>query len=74
MTDRYTLDDERRAGIDEAIERRQEQSNIDESDRDLDNPAGEGTVSGRTERESAAGGHGHGGALDLAVDKAAQSS
>ena len=67
--ERYELDEERREGVDEAIARRAAQSDLGERDRELENPAGHGTVSEQTEREMATGGHGHGGALDLEVER-----
>lgn len=69
MSDRYAQDDERRAGIDDAITRRQQQSDAGEFDREQDDPAGRNTTSGKADRESVEGGHGHGGELDLQLDK-----
>lgn len=70
MTDqRYARNDEIREGVDDAIERRQAQSEEGLGDREQDNPAGDNTVSGRADRESVAGGHGHGGELDLQLDR-----
>lgn len=69
MTDRYARNDEIREGVDDAISRRQEQSEEGIEDREQDNPGGTNTASGRAERESVVGGHGHGGELDLQLDK-----
>ena len=69
MSDRYARNDEIRQGVDDAIERRQDQSEAGLDEREQDNPAGDNTVSGKADRESAVGGHGHGGELDLQLDK-----
>lgn len=72
MSDRYARDDERRAGIDDAIERRQERSEEGLDDREQDNPGGTNTASGRAERESVVGGHGHGGELEMQLEERAE--
>lgn len=73
MSDRYGLDDERRADVDDAITRRQEQGDAGLGEREQDNPAGDNTVSGRSDRDTVVGGHGHGGAIDMEIDKASGS-
>ncbi len=73
MSDRYAENDKIRAGVDDAITRRQSQSDEGLADREQDDPAGENTVSGKADRDSVVGGHGHGGEIDMLIDKASGS-
>jgi len=70
MSDRYAENDKIRAGVDDAITRRQDQGDEGLADREQDDPAGENTVSGKSDRDSVVGGHGHGGEIDLEIDRA----
>ena len=73
MTDqRYARNDEIREGVDDAIQRRQDQSEAGIEDREQDNPGGANTASGRAERESVVGGHGHGGELEMQLEERAE--
>lgn len=69
MSDWYARNDEIREGVDDAIERRQDQSEAGLEDREQDNPGDSNTASGKADRESVVGGHGRGGELDLQLDK-----
>lgn len=73
MSDRYAENDKIRAGVDEAIDRRAAQSDEGLADREQNDPAGESTVSGKADRDSVVGGHGHGGEIDLEIEKASGS-
>lgn len=50
-------------------ERRREAQRRGDLDSDAANISGEGTVSDKIEREAVAGGHGHGGELDVEIEK-----
>jgi hypothetical protein len=70
MADREEFDDARPTGMTvREEERRAEARRRGETDPADRNVSGRGTVSERIERESVAGGHGHGGQLDLEIER-----
>lgn len=70
MTERDEFDDTRPTGMTvREEERRAEARRRGDADPDVPDVSGSGTVSERIERESVVGGHGHGGLVDLELEK-----
>ena len=68
--DEEGLDDQRPTGmVVRQAERRAEAARQGDPDPDVQDVSGAGTVSERIEREMVTGGHGHGGELDLELQR-----